>query len=402
VRFRKRWILWLAVVAVIAGLTPMVLRAGPALRERQLSRMSREQLAAQAAKSPDDPLVCFHYARTLLGSGSANEAAGLFERVTRLRPEMTRAHLGLARCYTELHQIGEAEAAYLRAIEHSPTQPEPRVQLAALYSQNGRAAEAIRTLEEAARAQPGDARLWYLLAHRYGDLQERERALAALEQAVSLKGDQPDYLRDLGRAQWHFNRLDAAEQSLSHALRLRPQDGLTQLWLGEVYARMPDSQQHRHRAEEAFREAVRLLPANAEGFLELGKLMQRAELPDQAEKLFREAIRLNPNHDEALRLLGQQLTRKGDPEGARFVARAERIAAVRRELQTLETAVTKKPDDGAARLRLARLYRRHSDPTRAMVTYADYLDLTPKDQAVRREVEAYRSQLQKAAKAATP
>jgi Flp pilus assembly protein TadD len=387
-------VIGLIVVAAVAGGFAALHWAAPWFTERRLAASSLAELEKRAHATPDDPLVCWYYGRALLASGSPKEAAALFQRAADLAPRDVRPRIGLGQSMAALGRLEDAEHAYLKAIEVAPAALEPRMILAHLYREHSRPLTAVQTLEGAAQSHPENARVWYVLGHAYGDVNQRERARDALLKAAELDKSRAEYLRDLGRAHWHFDQLAEAEKALAGAVWLKPNDGLAQIWLGQVHARKPDSPENRRLAETALREGIRLEPNRAEGFVDLGLLMRRSEILEEAERLLREAVRLEPHSETALNELGRTLIRRGNRlEGDQFLAQAKRVGVEKRQVKALETALQQRPKDAPGHLKLARLYRRFRDPRAAFSAYVSYLALAPKDAAVAREVAEYQREL---------
>jgi len=75
------------------------------------------------------------------------------------------------------------------------------------------------------------------------------------------------------------------------------------------HARMPAQQGQLDEAVQQFKEALRLNPAYAQAYINLGRALVRLGRKDEAVQDFEEALRLKPNSDEAK----QQLRELGMP-----------------------------------------------------------------------------------------
>jgi len=114
---------------------------------------------------PDDPLLCYHHARALLGHSSAPAAAGpagnappaeilararsLLARATQLRPQFAPAYAELGWSYAAAAgEVGEGSAALEKARELVPSRLDVAANLFSLYLRAGQAGKARAMYEK--------------------------------------------------------------------------------------------------------------------------------------------------------------------------------------------------------------------------------------------------------------
>ena len=135
--------------------------------------------------------TCYFYARSCFAQGKMEQAAGLFQKASRLNPADYQSRISLANCLQALGRPEEVREAYADGLRVAERQldlyPED---VRALYLGSGALAQVgdrQRSLEWAARALAIDSEestILYNVACTYSNLREKEKALDCLEKAV--------------------------------------------------------------------------------------------------------------------------------------------------------------------------------------------------------------------------
>jgi len=158
---------------IVAGLLPAAARQRVSLsadgREgKRLLFRGRWELAAQAFQRAVDgghpsPAELEGLGYASLKAKRYATAAKAYQRLTEQFPDRSAfwVNLGLADGYQEPPRLSEAEAAFRRAREIHPRDPDALINLAVILHKNGRAAEALPLAQQAADAEPRKA---YILA----------------------------------------------------------------------------------------------------------------------------------------------------------------------------------------------------------------------------------------------
>jgi 4-amino-4-deoxy-L-arabinose transferase-like glycosyltransferase len=127
-----------------------------------------------------------------------------------------------------------------------------------------------------------------------------------------------------------------------------------------------------NRAEEGYKNAIRLRPAYFEARHDLGRLLsEEGRFPEAAAQL-REAAKLRPSHAPMLIDLGVALGRSGDPAGA---------------VEALEQALRFRPDDPAVYNDLGMVAVSRKDFQTAAAQFQKAVELDPTSPVYRRNLE---------------
>jgi tetratricopeptide (TPR) repeat protein len=143
-----------------------------------------------------------------------------------------------ARALVESGDVARALAVLEPTAKAFPKDAATQFQLADLYNDAGREADAERTLRQLLQIEPGNAQvlnyLGYLLAEGGRQLDE---AIRFVERALDLEPGNPYYLDSLGWAHFRRGDLEAAEKYLAPAAQKLPRNAEVQNHLGDLLAR---------------------------------------------------------------------------------------------------------------------------------------------------------------------
>ena len=220
-------------------------------------RPQTEEAIERALKlDPDDPIALEARARYRAGIKSDLEGAlADATRASQLMPGSTTAWNVLGNVLDARDAPREAEAAYRKAINLDPEDPVARANVAILYLQQGRLAEAKAEIDTAMAGDPGFdlglvARgLYHLKAGEMDkavqDLLAGSTANPAYAQAMLL----------LAAAYYESGQREPAEQALENADRLDPNDPVTASAAVAIAANEYDSDRAIRSAQEALKRA---------------------------------------------------------------------------------------------------------------------------------------------------
>ncbi|WP_168220576.1 tetratricopeptide repeat protein [Azospirillum thermophilum] len=208
------------------------------------------------------------------------------------------------------------------------------------------------------RALRGAAEDCYHLGLALHWLEQRQEAMAAYRQAISLRPDFPEALGNLGILLKEMHRLGEAAAVLRRALTIRPDhvEALSNLGL--------DLQAEDRAAEAAavFRKALALRPGSAELLYNLARAQEDRRSYDEAAAAARRAAALRPDYAEAWSLLGTVL---GNQEKLPHALAAYRVAlTLRPDLPKVLCNLAKILQEKGALEQAIRVYGRslHSQP----------------------------------------
>ncbi len=257
----------------------------------------------------------------------------------------------------------------------------------------------------AAKTEPGQETIWdqimasqsrkgLIQGHEYLQQKQYGRALDEIRHSLAENPKDPVAHMMMGVAQYWNGMVDESIVSYRRAIELSPDDAEPHLLLGISYAWKDDQR----AAEAEFRRSTELDPTRPDGFMNLGSIREslgdytgalemsrkavdldkknplyRYQLGSVYRKLGRDAdaveqfsaaVKAQPDYEDALLELGCAQEREHDLKGA---------------MATLKKAVSIKPGDSVARMRLARLHLALGEPAKARQVMADAFHLTPEE-----------------------
>lgn len=256
-------------------------------------------------------------------SGRLQEAERLYRAILEVSPQHCDANHNLGVLAVGVGKPAEGLPHLKAALEANASQGQFWVSYIGALAETGRLAEARSLLEEAKRrglagdvverlearlspaGQPPQALLDALVAdYRAGSLQ------AAESQARALTAAFPHHelgWKVLGAVFSVTGRFEESLAPMREALRLKPDDAETLKNLAISLLKLKRSVE----AEEACRRALDLAPDYAQAHLNLGNALVELARTAEAEESYRQAVRLNPDYAEAHGNLGCALKSLG-------------------------------------------------------------------------------------------
>jgi len=261
-----------------------VLELKPGLYEAQLNlgilllRQKRPQqalpfLQAAAAARPEQARAQTHLGLALLEIGQLADAEKALAVAVRLDPGSPLAHLGLARALARQSRLDEAEPHFRKAAALDPGFQDALWELAALYEQAGRKAEAIAIYRQFPEELGARERLGQLLL----ESGQAAEAVPHLEWAVRRS---PTVANRAALALAYARSGDAAKaiEQLGQTLKENPQEVELRLMLGRL---LRDQKRYAEAAGE-FLRYVEARPDSVEGWNELAAMLISLEQYSQA------------------------------------------------------------------------------------------------------------------------
>ncbi len=255
-------------------------------QRRPAEAVRRFEEAAQLRPTAPEPLAGLVDAYVALGQAEPAVAAG--ERLLRVQGETAGAHHVFGVINEKVGRPEEALAAYARALDKEPYHLMAARARASLLQRQARREEAVRLLEDTARARPKSAlplldlarlheragnipaavegyrralvreprsaglmnNLAYLLSR---DPARRDEALALAERAHATAPGSPSIADTLGWILYEKGDLARAERLLVQAARAAPGEGTIRYHLGLLYARQGKVEEARRELSEALK-----------------------------------------------------------------------------------------------------------------------------------------------------
>ncbi len=270
-------------------------------------------------------------------------AADAFHNELVIKPDNTVGLIQYGATLAQMNRKDEAVAAFKRAHELNPNDPEPMLGLAFSLNNQDQATEAIAWARKYINRAKNPGGGYALLSRIYINKEQHDKAAEAGRRAVELLPGNPGAWYNLGQAY----------------LYRRGTPDLT-------------------RAEDAFRRSVSLNPHNSTAHYELGYTLQREGRIEDAINVYRESLRQDPNRAKTYTQLYVLLQRVGRKvEAAEALARAKRLIADNQRENQLLTKHQKMIPDPKPLFELGMLYKRQGNYGRAIAAFRGVLDREP-------------------------
>jgi tetratricopeptide (TPR) repeat protein len=279
-----------------------------------------EVLAADeaAARLRARPAVCVALAQALdawavcrFAIGNEDQAQRLWSLASAIDPDPWRAKVrraGAAQDFKDLDQLARGEEA--------ATQPVvSQVMLSSLLLRAGRPAQALRVLERAGEANPGDFSIHLHLAFVNGRLGPSRNA-AGIGHCLAARALRPHSAGAwiaLGSALYYRKDLDMAIVCYRKAIDLNPK------WVAMIHIELGIALWEQRKLEEAiasYEKAIEVGPQFAAAHNNLGVALYDKGKLDEAIACYHRAIALDPKYATAHNNLGNALAGKGKVEEA--------------------------------------------------------------------------------------
>jgi Flp pilus assembly protein TadD len=295
---------------------------------------------------PENDDVFDRLARLLLKEKRFDEFINLIEPAKSSRSISFALLLALGDAYLEKKNAGKAQESFQLALEQQNDDADAILGLAQAAQLRGDAAAAAAYLDRAKRSTVKSAATLHRFALVAWEAGRFEEANQALTEAVKLKPDDPASYVALGTTWLKKPDLVEAERAFRHALQLQADNAQTQMYLGYTLL----LQGKYSDARELLEKSLATQPTVAQTSFYLGLALQEQGDDQTAIQHFRKSLQLLPSFAEVHAALGRSyLNLKDYPQ-----AQAE-----------LELAVKLTPNDIQAHYQLAVLYARLKDPQRA-------------------------------------
>lgn len=323
-------------------------------------------LAKQCDKHPRNKRLGITHARYLIQYGKLQEAQTQFEKLVQVFPDDGDLVLSLAllswenklkdeavqyfnqliamnyrteEAYLYLARIAESEKRYSDAegyfskIGSGPNYPSARIQLALMYADQKRTADAVRILDDAITTDARNSLKYQLaksevLAHA----EQNHDAIAVLDQALAKHPDETSLLYSRAMLKEKVGDFDAMEADLRRVLELQPNNSAALNALGYTFA---DRNERLSEAWELIERAYTLNPndpaiIDSMGWIKyrLGENQVALDFLRQAYEAFRdqeiaahlgEVLWMTGNREEAMRIWQQSLQENPDSKILRDV-----------------------------------------------------------------------------------
>ncbi len=197
----------------VAPANPEVLYAA----YRTYTDLSSESMMALALNSPDSAQMHQLLAHEEIKEGNTNGAIAQYRKAIAIDPKLPGVHFELAELLNTSQDEKvkkEAETEYLAALATNPMDEKAVCRLADIDAAKGNMAKAFDEYSKASALQPGDADARLGQAKMLIEMNESDKALPLLEQAVQLEPTNPNAHYRLGMMYRTLGRVDDAKREI--------------------------------------------------------------------------------------------------------------------------------------------------------------------------------------------
>lgn len=253
--------------------------------------------------SPEDPLLLYNMALSLLRQEKYEEALLNFSKAARAaRSEnapgsgavsiAVQSHAHMGQIYFRQGNLEMAADSLRSAVRLAPDNGKYRYNLGVIYLRMNRGAQALDEFRRALDAGTNDADVYRALARAFNspDLRQPALAIRALEKGLYLRPDDIETLFQLGDMYHAEQDLINASRVYAKIVNITPGDINTEdayLKLAVVYSEM----ERYNDAIEVLERATGINPRNARTYFVLGQVYDRAGRRDLAIENWKKALR---------------------------------------------------------------------------------------------------------------
>lgn len=236
------------------------------------------------------------------------EAEELFRRASQKKPDFAPAHAHLGLLYVQMGRPEVAVPQLREALRLDPSRTDASAALVHILQDQAQAAatagdsgKSLELLADARKYAPDNADVqsaFGMMALRMALWQD---AVAAFQQTLKLRKNDPTALYSLGRAFLGLWKFEDARQQFAQYVEVRPDDPSGHCALGMTLAALERSGEARLQ----FERSIALAPAQTESYFRLALLDLDSKDLDSAARNLRQVLDREPKHAGALTALGR-------------------------------------------------------------------------------------------------
>lgn len=334
--------------------------------------------------------------RAWLDQGRNEEALEALKAAAKERPDLPSIRHWLGQAHFQKGEIDEAIGAYEEALSADPRSPDApltRLNLAKLYLQKGRTADAEKVLAQV-KSGALEADSLAVLGDLYAQQGKPDEAEKAYASSLKVNAKQAWVFFKLARLKWHTGNREDARLDLDRAKAIDASPGEFWKLEGQMRSELGDPK----GAMAALREACKRKARDVEAFLLLARLEIAQQDPAKAREDLAAALKVDPGYGDALVELGDLARKQKDwktavdsyrraaaqaPENGmlrfRFAEVLEESGANADALNEYRAAAQADPRADAPRRRLAAIYLATQRPREAAAELEEIIKIKPDD-----------------------
>ena len=292
------WVLGLAVLAIMAGLT---------FRQSGMYRDVEALYRTTIDGNPACSMAHNNLGLAMADRGQVDEAITHYRKALKIDPDNPQAHNNLGLALAGRGQVDQAVTHYQEALRIKPDFAEAHNNFGMVLVQSGRFDEAIAHFQQALKIKPDYADAHNNLGNALVGRGRVNEAIAHFRKALEIKPDFAEAHYDFGLALAGCGQVDAAIAQYQQALEIKPDFAEAQNILGNALA-------DRGQVDEAiahYRKALEIKPNFAEAHNNFGVVLVQSGRFDEAIAHFQQALKIKPDNVDAHNNLGNVLYGQG-------------------------------------------------------------------------------------------
>jgi len=314
-------------VDTIPGVTPSeYLEAG--LLHSQLGQDKQALADFDRAGQRETELDGLEYQRAVVLDrlGRSQEALKILKDLTSTKPDADSLNL-LAHVADENSEFDVAMQSLRMAAQLDPAREDNYLDFSTVCANYGNYPLALEAADAGLEHVPNSYRLQVQKGAVLERLGRFKQAEEVLRNASQLQEDNSEAQLSMAIVQTHAGELQDAVSTLSVAIKQFPNNYYMHYHLGSVLEKIEENDgrntEIEAKAEQAFKEAIRLNPSFADSYYQLSKLYSR-KAPKLAEQNLLACLRFDPNHAPAEYALSRLYLKTGRrAEGQAMIDRFE-------------------------------------------------------------------------------
>jgi tetratricopeptide (TPR) repeat protein len=164
----------------------------------------------------------FQKAVELQSAGKVDEAEAAYKAILTTSPDVPEVYQNLGQLYLAKKDYPAAETAFQKGLELRPDSTDMTTQLARVYQESGQPEKAMALVEQAAGANPQDAKAQLNRGIFLLNANKNEEAIGAFEAAIAADPNAPDAYYHLGTQLIGQGKIPEAIERLEKFLSLNP------------------------------------------------------------------------------------------------------------------------------------------------------------------------------------
>ncbi|MCM8802171.1 MAG: tetratricopeptide repeat protein, partial [Candidatus Omnitrophica bacterium] len=212
---------------------------------------------------PDSKRIIHNYGVMLMMNGKYKEALSEFKKLEKVisnREELSKATIGIGKCYFMLGNYEESMKYYNKTIELDPLNFDALTSLALIYERRGDIEKSLNYLLKAYKINPYSSPTLYLIGKIYFDKKQYDIAERIFIKAIEIEPEEGIYWNKLGMIYYNKSEFDKSLYCFENAYKFNNKDLAIILNLARNYQKVG---RHNH-AIFYFNKAFQINPETKE------------------------------------------------------------------------------------------------------------------------------------------